>query len=648
MIVFCKKSSILGYYTRYLGLKVNFKSSMVCQLFAKTPVGPQIFNGYPSFESVKMPQCSGFITTKLSPCGRFIAISSGCSVVLYKGCQFEEKILELELNDAYDLEFSPSGTYLCTWQRPHIDDETHENVKIWFLNEDEPSSTTPRYQYQASTQNSWPLQFSKLDNFAIKRFGKELRIVKLDQLSPEFNFEKPYARLVPDGQISTYLISPVEHPTICIFSAEKGGKPAQLTIYPITEGIIQKKIVTRTFFKADSCQLKWNALGNAVLCMAITDFDASNKSYYGENTLYLMFFQGVNGALGGESVRVSLDKQGPIHDFTWSPTSRQFGVVYGFMPATITFFDLRGNSVYTLTEQRKNTMIYSPTSRYILIAGFGNLQGSVEILDCQDKYKCISKFDASNTSTCKWSPGCDFILTATTSPRLRVDNSIKVWHISGNLCFINQYSELLEASWRNPCRFKCKSPSSHVILNWNTNKLLDFPCSKDPVISVSQLEIHPSVASYSQSSKNMGNGNKSSKLVGAYKPPHARRVIASGNSVSGLDLKNTVPGMAPKETNSVAKNRKKRENSKKLSLLESDANAANASNNTSIRPKEPKVSKESSPEEKKIRSLLKKLRAIETLRQRKAIGDKLEDTQILKIENEHKVLQELDFLGWKP
>ncbi|AEY96696.1 FAEL286Cp [Eremothecium gossypii FDAG1] len=625
---------------------------MSFQLFARTPAGPQIFEAYPSFQQVESPEVSGFITSKTSPCGRFLAVSSENGVRVFKNERFQELLLELALKDVYDLEFSPGGSYLSTWERPHVDNEQHDNVKIWFLNEDEPSAEQPKFQYQAKTQNAWSLQFSKLDNYALKRFGKELRIAKLDHSSPEFNFNQPYARLVPEGHLSTYLISPAEHPTICTFSAEKEGKPAQLTIYPITEGNIQKKIASKMFFKADSCQLKWNDLGNAVLCLAITDFDASNKSYYGENTLYLLSFQGVNGSLGGDSVRVPLGKEGPIHDFTWSPTSRQFGVIYGYMPATITFFDLKGNAVHSLAEQRKNTMIFSPSGRYILIAGFGNLQGAVEILDRHDKFKCFSKFDAANTSTCKWSPGGEFILTATTSPRLRVDNGLKVWHVTGKLCFVNEYTELLEASWRNACKYRPKRPDSHVILNWDSSKV---EAAKDPAIVPSQLEVHPSVSAYSLKNPNKKNGGSSvSKPVGAYKPPHARRAAASNtsspkSSVPGMTFKPTksvVPGMAPKETKSAAKNRKKRENTGIRKGLDSDGGS---SNGTTPEPKEPpKVNKETSPEEKKIRSLLKKLRAIESLKMRQADGDKLEDTQILKIQTEQAVLQELDYLGWKP
>jgi translation initiation factor 2A len=52
------------------------------------------------------------------------------------------------------------------------------------------------------------------------------------------------------------------------------------------------------------------------------------------------------------------------------------------------------------------------------------------------------------------------------------------------------------------------------------------------------------------------------------------------------------------------------------------------------------------PLEKKVRGLLKKLRAIEELKMRLAGGEKLEDTQLKKIRTEDAVRRELEGLGW--
>lgn len=52
------------------------------------------------------------------------------------------------------------------------------------------------------------------------------------------------------------------------------------------------------------------------------------------------------------------------------------------------------------------------------------------------------------------------------------------------------------------------------------------------------------------------------------------------------------------------------------------------------------------PQEKKIRGLLKKIRAIDDLKMRLAGGEKLEDTQMKKITSEDSVRKELSGLGY--
>ena len=188
--------------------------------------------------------------------------------------------------------------------------------------------------------------------------------------------------------------------------------------------------------------MKWNSLGTALLALASTDHDTTNKSYYGETNLYLL------GIAGSYDSRIDLKREGPIHDITWSPTAREFAVSYGYMPSETTFFDSRGNAIHSLPTAPRNTILYSPHAKFVLVAGFGNLQGTVDVYDRQNKFSKVVTFEASNTSVCEWSPCGRFILTATTSPRLRVDNGCKIWHASGKLIYLKEFPELFSIGWK--------------------------------------------------------------------------------------------------------------------------------------------------------------------------------------------------------
>ena len=158
---------------------------------------------------------------------------------------------------------------------------------------------------------------------------------------------------------------------------------------------------------------------------------------------------------------VRIDKEGPIHDFNWSPNSKEFGVVYGctsnfpaFMsqPSNITSTDIPSKAV--LFDQRVkqtadfgshpwNYISFNPQGRLVALAGFGNLAGKIDIFDRRSLNKVCS-IDAPNTSHCEWSPDGRFLLTATLSPRLRVDNGIKIWHCTGPLIHVHPVEELYQ------------------------------------------------------------------------------------------------------------------------------------------------------------------------------------------------------------
>lgn len=67
--------------------------------------------------------------------------------------------------------------------------------------------------------------------------------------------------------------------------------------------------------------------------MASLEVDQMNKSYYGEQNLYLV-------AINGDSCMVPLGKNGPVYTVKWNPNGKEFAACYGFMPARVRYFVL--------------------------------------------------------------------------------------------------------------------------------------------------------------------------------------------------------------------------------------------------------------------------------------------------------------------
>ncbi|KAJ7745754.1 eukaryotic translation initiation factor eIF2A-domain-containing protein [Mycena metata] len=339
---------------------------------------------------------------------------------------------DLPIPDVVDVKFSPRGTYISTWERPvQLEDGSqHKNLRVF-------SSSTGEelIAFTQESQDGWDLQYTISESHAIRLVGSEIQVFRPAEW-PKGIVDK----LKVEGATSVSL-SPGLNPSVAVFVAERKGAPASIRIYGLLS-LDSPCTCQKTFFEADRSQIKWNDLGTQVLLLTQTEVDNPNRSHSGESGMYLF------SAAGDFDCRVMLDKEGPIHDFAWSPTSKEFGVVYGCeYPAKTVLFDQRARTIYDFGASPHNFISFNPQGRLIALAGFGNLSGKMNIIDRRTFAK-VCTIVAPNTSYCDWSPDGHFLMTATLSPRLRVDNGIKIYHCSGALMHVQLIEELYQASWR--------------------------------------------------------------------------------------------------------------------------------------------------------------------------------------------------------
>lgn len=657
-----------------------------------------------------------------SPDGRFFAWASPESVSVVDAST-GHIVTTLPADNVYELGFSPLGTYIITWQRPSKDEEGNatKNLKVWKTIDDSAGESGERDvvgKFVQKSQTGWNLQYTADEKLCARCVTNEIQFYESNDLGKVWN------KLRVEG-VTDFAVSPGQAQSVAVFVPERKGQPAAVKVFNVPQ--FASPVSQKTFFKGDKVQLKWNNLGTSLIVLAQTEVDKSNKSYYGETNMYIL---SANGAFDS---RIQLGKEGPIHDVSWSPNSQEFGVVYGYMPAKTTIFNQRAVEQHSFNLGPRNTILFSPHGRFVLVAGFGNLAGQMDIYDLQKNYEKVCTIEASNASVCEWSPDGKHILTATTSPRLRVDNGIRIWHVGGGIMYNEEMHELYHVTWR---------PQS------TTQHPLENPLHPVPTP-------HPSAIEY------LGKVKTPSKPAGAYRPPGARgtatplafkredeggaafvREMMSGREehtngfgkqprrreVPGAETTdNLPPGAAPgggvslsqdgdeNLSKAALKNKKKRE-AKKAKEAEAKASGLTApstngdgarnlqalsperrdrprsrsksgneaprtqsrrregsrqrgQNNSNAAPKHasaggnaqrptvntaaaaaPELTVTSpganSPHEKKIRSLLKKLRAIDDLKMRQAGGEKLEGTQVLKIGTEEGVRKELGALGY--
>ncbi|KAH8888602.1 translation initiation factor eIF-2A [Thozetella sp. PMI_491] len=496
-----------------------------------------------------------------SPCGRYFAYATGEGVSIVDAST-GNVLTSLPITTVYELGFSPRGSFLGTWERPAKDEngDATKNLKVWRTIEELPEGAVqaPLGQFVQKAQSGWNLQYTADERFCARMVTNEVQFYDSNDLKTVWN------KLRVEG-VANFAIAPGQNQNVAVFVPERKGQPAAVKVFNVPQ--FTTPISQKTFFKGDKVQLKWNELGTSLIVLAQTDVDKTNKSYYGETNMYLL------SANGGFDARISLDKEGPIHDVTWSPNSKEFGVIYGYMPAKTTIFNQRAVATHSFPLGPRNTIIFSPTGRFVLVAGFGNLAGQIDVYDLEKDYAKICTIESGNPSVCAWSPDSRYIMTATTSPRLRVDNGVKLWHVSGSIMYNEDMVELYNVAWR---------PA-----------LLGTAPSGDP--------LHPVPAPHSSAVTYLGTVKTPSKPAGAYRPPGARgsstplhfkredeggaaHVVSNGTAlvgangfgrprrqIPGAELAGApgVPGAAPANANgdenlskTALKNKKKRNNKK--------------------------------------------------------------------------------------
>jgi translation initiation factor 2A len=596
--------------------------------------------------------------------GRLFAYGLPTGVRIYQA-EGAQLLQELQLPNIVELKFSPRGTYLSTWERPVKleDGSQHKNLRVFSV-----STGEELVAFSQKSQEGWDLQYTISESHAIRLVSQEIQVFRPSEWSKGI-----VDKLKVEGATSISL-SPGLNPSVAVFIAEKKGCPASIRIYGLVS-LNSPPTCQKTFFKADRSQIKWNTLGTQVLLLTQTEVDNSNKSYYGETGMYLLSAAGT----GSHDCRVTLDKEGPIHDFAWSPNSKEFGVVYGYMPAKTVLFDQRLNPLNDFGSSPHNFISFNPQGRLMALAGFGNLAGKLDIFDRRTLTKVCS-IDAPNTSHCEWSPDGRFLLTATLSPRLRVDNGIKIWHCSGPLVHVQAIEELYQASWR-------PTPVDAVPQFGQT-----IPVAPEPGASVKDSIAKPAPT----------------KPAGAYRPPGARglatpsifkredeggaaRMPTNGTSTpprgtynrspaqggNGYGPQNGggrrhVPGAAPQHSGSATpddrekKNKKKKDKKKeagkdkeqtpitgesasvpasKPAAIDTSADQPDLLGDSSSVPPTPGGELALDPVAKKIRNLNKKLKAIEELKEKVKRGERLEVTQLKKIAGEVDLRKELASIG---
>ncbi|XP_067013815.1 eukaryotic translation initiation factor 2A [Anabrus simplex] len=566
-------------------------------------LGPPSYDLVSSFSREDSKSCRAMV---FDPAGKYFAWVNGVSVKIASTATWKV-LAELPRPKVSCLEFSPRGTYLMTWEPFMVtaaNPQGGPNLHIW-------KSETGELvkDFIQKKQSGWEPQWSSDEKLCARNVNSDVLFYE------NANFETVVNK-IHIQKVANFSLAPGTPPYhVLCYVPGKSGQPSfgRLFRYPKFES--QMSLANKSFFQADRVDMMWNKKGTGVLLMTSTEVDKTGSSYYGKQALHFI-------STKGETAMVLLSKEGPIYSVEWSPKSSEFCVVYGFTPAKATLFNLKCEPVFDFGTGARNAIYYNPQGNILMLGGFGNIAGNVEVWDVGGR-KLITKMDTPDTTLLHWSPDGEHFMTATTAPRLRIGNGFKIWHYSGALLYErpwNKQEELWEVLWQR------------------------FPPGvfKEPQISFKPVEGIQSSAP--QASKQ------------AYRPPSARGRESNFKLHDDEEAPSNVkPGGDANPSKAALKQKKKRE-AKKAKKQEDQNSAVTNGVAVSVTPgsggssiKLPPAIADAEltddPEKnKKIKKLKSKLGEISRLKEQRAAGKQLELNQLEKIKKEDELLKELQGL----
>jgi len=126
------------------------------------------------------------------------------------------------------------------------------------------------------------------------------------------------------------------------------------------------------------------------------------------------------------------------------------------MPAISVLFSKEQTPKFVFGKNHRNKILFNPFPKYLLIAGFGNLSGDIEIFDMKT-FKSIAKCNSNSASYCRWAPDGNHFLTAVCSPHIVVDNNYKIFDLAGNVVLhakMKKDEAVYDVKWRPGNHFR--------------------------------------------------------------------------------------------------------------------------------------------------------------------------------------------------
>lgn len=153
-----------------------------------------------------------------SQCGRFFGWASPDSVTVVDALTGRE-VLGLPIANVYELDFSPLGTFVITWERPGKDEagDATNNLKIWRTMEEGVAGADkiPLGRFVQKQQGGWNLQYTADEKYCTRLVSNEVQFFESHDLVTVWN------KLRVEGATNFALAPGSQNHAVAVFVPER-------------------------------------------------------------------------------------------------------------------------------------------------------------------------------------------------------------------------------------------------------------------------------------------------------------------------------------------------------------------------------------------------------------------------------------------
>jgi len=378
------------------------------------------------------------LVVEWSPEGSYLATYHMQGIVLWGGDDFE-KIGRFGHPGVNVISFSPKERYLVTSNGvdKQNDDEPHAII-FWDVR-----NGKRLRGFDKGDSSSWPaFKWSHDDKYVARKGDDRVLIYETPTLLKLNN----KSLKIPGVQDVAW--SPTQN-IISYWVPEHGNTPAKVALVEIPS---RKLIREKHLYNVEDVKMHWQSKGQ-FLCVKITR-RKTKKSVVNNFEIFRMDQKNI-------PVEV-LEMDDMVTAFSWQPNGNRFALIHGARTAPtkkVSFYALTPKKLKRLTtlEDRVcNALFWSPTGNYIVLAGLGDLNGSLEFLETRKWNRTTPMLqDHFQCNEVEWDPSGRFLITAVTQPlnptepwRFAMENGYKLWSCTGKELASVKLDGCYQVSWR--------------------------------------------------------------------------------------------------------------------------------------------------------------------------------------------------------